>query len=49
MAMFPSLVSKHFVKGSVVKIRKPFEVPGAYQKEFIMDEDKGDPPTAKWL
>lgn len=32
IAMLPSLVSKHFVKGSVVKIRKPFEVPGTDQQ-----------------
>ncbi len=47
MAMLPSFVSKAFEKGSVVKMRKPRDVPVSGQATLVIVEV--DLPTAKWL
>lgn len=48
IAMLPaSLDSKHFAKGSVVKIRKPLEVPESSQNGDQMCEWHRNSPTAR--
>jgi hypothetical protein len=47
IAMLPSLVSKHFEKGSVVKMRKPRDVPVLVRQSS--SEPEVNLPTARWL
>lgn len=38
IAIFPSFVSKHFEKGSVVKMRKPRDVPKLVSQNVLGEE-----------